>query len=84
MTRGLTNLLQCLALGLWEEEVGNDSVGDVGSDKDEKVFPSEVTESVWCDLTDNDIVQPVCSCRGGGTERSLVHGEDFRLVNPRN
>jgi hypothetical protein len=47
VTEQETNLLEGLVLGLGEEEVGDDGVGDVGDDKDHEVLPSEnLMESV--------------------------------------
>ena len=99
VTEQETNLLEGLVLGLGEEEVRDDGVGDVGDHKDHEVLPSEdLGRSANCqsglkrdtyiktergDLTDDDIVEPIGSCRSGRSHSSKVHGEDFGLVDPR-
>lgn len=83
VTEQKTNLFECLVLGLGEEEIRDDSVGSVGRDVDEEILPTELVETVGCNLTDDDIVEPIGSGGYGGSQGSLVHGEDFRLVDPR-
>lgn len=99
VTEQETNLLESLVLGLGEEEVGNDGVGDVGDDEDHEVLPSEdldksaverstvkhetYVKTDGSNLTNDDVVEPIGSGGGSGTHSSEVHGEDLGLVNPR-
>lgn len=78
----LTNLLEGLALCLWEEEVCQDSITKIASHKHKEESPADSVESVWCDLGDEDVVEPITCGRGGCTESSEVHGEDLGLVDP--
>ena len=78
-----TDLLESLVLGLWEEEVRDDGVGDVGDDEDHEVLPAENIKTDRGDLTDDDVVEPVGSGRDGTSHSSKVHGEHLRLVDPR-
>lgn len=51
------NLLESLVLRLWEEEVADDGVGQVGADVDNEVLPPDGLEGVRGDLGDDDVVQ---------------------------
>ena len=82
VTEQETNLLEGLVLGLGEKEVRDDSVGDVGDDKDHEILPSEDIETKRGDLTNDDVVEPIGSGGNGRTHISQVHGEDFGLVDP--
>jgi len=84
VTEQETNLLEGLVLGLGEEEVRDDSVRDVGDDKDHEVFPSKNFKTDRRDLADDDVVEPIGSGRSSGTHSSQVHGENLGLVDPRN
>jgi hypothetical protein len=78
-----TDLLESLVLGLGEEEVGNDGVCNVGDDENHEVLPSEFVETDRSDLTNDDVVKPIGSGRSGRSHSSKVHGENLRLVDPR-
>lgn len=84
VTEQETNLLEGLVLSLGEEEVRDDSVRDVGDDKDHEVLPSKNFETDRRDLADDDVVEPIGSGRSSGTHSSQVHGENLGLVDPRN
>jgi hypothetical protein len=83
ITEQETNFLEGLVLGLGEEEVRDDGVGDVGDDKDHEVFPSELVETDRGDLPNDNVVEPIRGGGYGGSHSSQVHGEDLGLVNPR-
>jgi hypothetical protein len=78
-----TNLLECLALGLWEEQVRQDGITEVASHENEKESPSNSIEGERRDLGDEDVVEPIAGGRSGSTKSSKVHGEDLGLVDPR-
>ena len=71
-----------LTLCFWEKEVRHDGVTGIGSDVDEEVLPAKLVKPVWGDLSNDDVVQPIRCGRDSSTEGSLVHREDFRLVDP--
>ena len=56
ITKQQANLFQGLALGLGEEEVGQDAIGSVGSDKEEEIAIGEVLQADGCDLANDDVV----------------------------
>jgi len=84
VTEQETDLLEGLVLGLGEEEVRDDGVGDVGDDKDHEILPSEDIETDRGDLTNDDVVEPIGSGGSGRTHSSQVHREDLGLVDPGN
>ena len=59
VTEDGSELLEGEALGLLEEEVGDDRVADVGGDEDEEELVAELLESDGRDLGEEDVHRPL-------------------------